>query len=168
MRMRSGSMYESYKDKSNEALQTGASVMQRRISIAVIIVLLGSVIALGILGGRAMFYRSEARSLFISTIQTESNESVSLVNSLSRTAGTNSSATLGRIRANVRTVETANRLYGSLEGGKTLLPAEIFTELYTILENYSSRLQTGMNTGDLQGDLLAKLEEMQALAAALR
>lgn len=158
--MRRQLLYGSYTDKSNEITQTGAALMRERVRMVLIILLAAAVIVLGVLGGRAMYYRSEARSLFVATMQTESGEALSLANSLSRTAGANSSATLGRIRSSVRAMETVNRLKGNLDG-QPFLPEEIFSELYTILENYSSRLQTGMNTGDLQGELQAALETLQ-------
>lgn len=165
--MRRHLLYGSYTDKSNEVMMTGASVMRQRIRTGVIIVLALVAIALGILGGQAMAYRSEARSLFVATMQTECIEAISQANSLSRTAGANSSAILGRIRSSVHSMENTNRIQGNLEGGRSFVPEETFTELYAILDNYSSRLLTGMNTGDMQGQLQTALEELQGLVFGL-
>lgn len=164
--MRRQLLYGSYTDKSHEAAQTGAGVMRDRVRTVLIVILLAGLIAMGILGGRAMYYRTEARSLFVATMQTESNEAVSLANSLSRTAGGNSAATLGRIRACVHAMETANRMQGNLDG-RAFVPEETFSDIYTILETYSTRLLTGMNTGDLQGELQTALEALQMLALGL-
>ena len=164
--MRRHLLYGSYTDKSHEVNLTAAGVMRDRVRTVLIVILLAGLVALGILGGQAMRYRSDARSLFVATMQTESNEAVSLVNSLSRTAGGNSAATLGRIRASVHAMETANRMQGNLDG-RAFLPEETFSEIYTILENYSSRLLTGMNTGDLQGELQAALEALQTQVLGL-
>ncbi|MCH5287837.1 MAG: hypothetical protein J1E43_10470 [Christensenellaceae bacterium] len=165
--MRRHLLYGSYTDKSNEVNQTGAGLMRERVRNVLIILLVAVIAVLGVMGGQAMRYRAEARSLFAATMQTESNEALSLANSLSRTAGANSSATLGRIRSSVRAMETVNRLHGNLDGGRTFLPEETFSELYAILENYSSRLQTGMNTGDLQGELQSALEALQVKISEL-
>ena len=165
--MRRHLLYGSYTDKSNEILQTGASVMRHRVRTGVIIALALAVIALSVFGAQAMAYRSEARSLFISTMQTECIEALNQANSLSRTAGANSAATLGRIRASVRAMEDVNRMQGNLENGRAFVPVETFTELYSILDNYSSRLLTGMNTGDMQGQLQAALEALQTLVLGL-
>ena len=161
--MRRQLLYGSYTDKSGEVMQTGAGLMRERVRIGAIIVLALAVAALAVLGGQAMAYRAEARSLFIATMQTECIEALNQSSSLSRTAGANSSATLGRIRASVRTMENVNRLQGSLDGGRAFVPEETFSELYTILDSYSSRLLTGMNTGDMQGELQSALEALQAV-----
>lgn len=164
--MRRQMLYGSYHDKSSEVLQTGASLMRERIRNVLVIVLALVIAALAVIGGQALAYRSEARSRFLVTMQTEVNEAVAQCSSLSRTAGASSSSALGRIRANIHTMDTVNSLRQSLEGAYYVLP-EKFTELYAMLDSYSSRLQTGLNTGDLQGDLQMKLEELQSLIAGL-
>ena len=165
--MRRHLLYGSYTDKSSEVLQTGAGLMRERVRTGVIIVLILAVAALGIFGGQAMAYRSEARSLFISSMQTECIEALNQANSLSRTAGANSAATLGRIRSSVRAMEDINRIQMGLEGGRTFVAEETFSDLYSILDNYSNRLLTGMNTGDMQGQLQTALEELQTLIFGL-
>ena len=161
--MRRHLLYGSYTDKSNEVMQTGAGLMRDRLRIGAIIVLVVAVAVLAVLGGQAMAYRAEARSLFAATMQTECIEALNQSSSLSRTAGANSSATLGRIRANVRAMENVNRLQGSLDNGRSFVPEETFSDLYALLDTYSSRLLTGMNTGDLQGQLQTALEALQAV-----
>ena len=164
--MRRHLLYGSYTDKSNEVMQTGAGLMRERIRNILILVLVLVIAGLGVIGGQALAYRREARGLFTATLQTECNEALSLSNSLSRTAGANSSATLGRIRANLHAMETANRFHQNLDG-HALLPDETFSKLYAILDTYSSRLLTGMNTGDLQGELQTALEALQTQVAGL-
>lgn len=166
--MRRHLLYGSYTDKSNEVLQTGAGLMRERVRNILTIALVLAVAGLAIIGGRALAYRAESRSLFVATMQTECNEALSLTNSLSRTAGASSSTTLGRIRSNVHTMDTLNQLHANLEGGgQYYVPVEVFTNLYTILDNYSNRLITGLNTGDLQGELQTALEGLQALISEL-
>ena len=161
--MRRHLLYGSYTDKSNEVTLTGAGLLRERVRTGLIILLLLAVVALSVFGGQAMYYRSEARSLFLATMQTECIEAINQTNSLSRTAGANSSATLGRIRSSVRAMEDVNRIHGNLEGGRAFVSEETFSALYEILDNYSSRLLTGMNTGDMQGQLQAALESLQTM-----
>lgn len=161
--MRRHLLYGSYTDKSNEFMQTGAGLLRERIRTGLIIALVLIAVVLGILGGRAMAYRSEARALFASSMQTECIEALNQANLLSRTAGANSAATLGRIRSSVRAMDDINRIRMGLEGGKAFVSEETFSELYGILDNYSSRLLTGMNTGDMQGQLQAALEALQTM-----
>ena len=165
--MRRHLLYGSYTDKSGETMLTGAGVMRQRIRTGVIVVLALAVAALAVFGGQAMAYRSEARSMFVATMQTECIEALNQANSLSRTAGANSSAILGRIRSSVHSMESVNRIRGSLEGGHTFVSEETFSALYTILDNYSSRLLTGLNTGDMQGELQAALENLSAMVSTL-
>ena len=159
--MRRQLLYGSYTDKSNEVMQTGAGLMRERVRMGAIIALVLAVAVLAVLGGQAMAYRAEARSLFAATMQTECIEALNQTSSLSRTAGANSSATLGRVRASVRAMENVNKLQSSLDNGHAFVPEETFAELYAILDAYSSRLLTGMNTGDMQGQLQSALEALQ-------
>lgn len=165
--MRRHLLYGSYTDKSGEVLQTGASVFRDRIRTGLLIVLALAVAAMAVIGGQAVAYRSEARALYIATMQTECTEALSMTSSLSRTAGASSSTTLGRIRANVHTMEAVNRFQGNLEGGHPFVPEETFSALYALLDSYGSRLLTGMNTGDLQGDLQTALETLQTTLSGL-
>lgn len=165
--MRRQLLYGSYSDRSRVSGQTGASVMRERVRNILVAVLILVIVALGVTGGRAIAYRSSARGLFVSTLQTECDTALGHCSTLSRTGGANSSAMLGRIRASVYAMDMANQYNGILEGGRRLVPDDRFTALYDILDQYANRLLTGMNTGDMQGELQAALEELQTLVAAL-
>lgn len=164
--MRRHLLYGGYRDKSGDVLQTGASVTRARVRNGLIALLVLALAVMGVLGGQAMAYRTETRALFVSILQTECIDALSQVNSLSRTAGANSSVTLGRIRASIRVMENINRLHLNLDN-RAYISDETFSELYTILDNYSSRLLTGMNTGDMQGQLQTALEALQTLILGL-
>ena len=127
----------------------------------VLLLLLLAVIVLSIFGGRAMAFRNDAKHLFISKIQLECGNALTLTNSLSRTAGASSSATLGRIRSHVYAMETINSLSVGLEGASGwLISEDWFTTLYGVLEEYSQKLITGMTTGDQQTALLGALQTL--------
>ena len=162
-------LYESYNAHGPSAPQTGAGVMRERIRSVLILVLLAGVIVLGVLGGQAMAYRAEARETFIGTIQAECDDALTLTNSLSRTAGASSSGILGRIRSHVHAMDTLNQINVGLEGGDSyMVSPTVFTELYTLIDNYTDKLRTGMITGDLQTELLTKLTELSATVNAIR
>ena len=132
-----------------------------RFKNVLLLLLLIAVVALAIMGGRAMAYRNEAKNLFISKIQLECGNALTLTKSLSRTAGASSSATLGRIRSHVYAMETSNSLSVGLEGSEGwLISEDWFTTLYGVLEEYSQKLITGMTTGDQQTTLLGALQTL--------
>lgn len=159
--MRRHLLYGSYTDKSTETQQTGAGQRRERVRNILVILLVVIIAAMGVFGGQAIAYRSEARTQLVAIMQAECRDAVSQTNTLSRTAGANSAATLGRIRSCVHAMDTVNTLRAGLERGRYFLPVETFTALYATLDNYSSRLLTGMNTGDLQGELEQELIALQ-------
>lgn len=166
--MRRHSLYGGYSDKSSEVVQTGKNLLFDRIRNVLMILLIAGIIAMAVYAGRAVSYQSDARELFVQTMQNEITEALSLSSSLSRTAGANSNTTLGRIRACVQTMDTVNQIQGNLEGGgRYFVPLETFSSLTAILDNYSSRLLTGLNTGDMQGELQTALENLQLLVSGL-
>lgn len=166
--MRRHLLYGSYSDKSSDVLQTSANLMWDRIRNVLVIVLILGIVAMAVYAGRAVSYQSDARELFVKAMQTEMTEALSLSSSLSRTAGANSNTTLGRIRACVHAMDTINEIHGNLEGGgRYYVPVETFSSLSTILDNYSSRLLTGLNTGDMQGELQDALEQLQTMVSGL-
>lgn len=132
-----------------------------RFKNALLLVLLLAVIALSVFGGQAMMYRNEAKTLFVSKIQLECGNALTLTNSLSRTAGATSAQTLGRIRSHVYAMETINDLSVGLEGASGwMIQEDWFTTLYAVLDEYSNKLITGMTTGDQQTTLLGALQTL--------
>ncbi|MBR4081000.1 MAG: hypothetical protein IKK21_04375 [Clostridia bacterium] len=139
----------------------GAPRWVTRFKNLLLLFLLVAVILLAVFGGRAMMYRNDANHLFISKIQLECGNALTLTNSLSRTAGASSSATLGRIRSHVYAMETINSLSVGLEGASGwLISEDWFTTLYGVLEEYSQKLITGMTTGDQQTALMNALQTL--------
>ena len=152
-------MYERYTSRSG-GMRSEGKVMKERIRTGVMIVLVIAVIVLAVLGGRAMSYQAEAHTTFVHRIQTECNSALNLSGSLSRTAGSSSSAILGRIRSHVYAMDAINQLNASMEGSY-LVNNDLFTSLYAMLDDYSDKLITGMVTGELQTNLTAALTSLQ-------
>lgn len=160
-------MYHRYTSRSG-GINPGNNRLRERIRTGVILVLLIAVVLLAIFGGRAMTFRSETHTIFVRRMQTECASALSLTSSLSRTAGANSAATLGSIRSRVYAMDVINQFNVSLEGaGQYLVDNDLFTELYSMLDSYSSQLLTGMSTGDMQTSLTTALNNLLELVNAL-
>lgn len=161
-------MYHRYTSRA-EGMQTSATPrMKDRIRNIVLVLLTVACILLAIFGGRAMGFQADAHTTFIRRIQTECNDALSLTSSLSRTAGANSAATLGRIRSHLYAMDTINQLNVGLQGaGGYLVNNDVFTSLYAVLDVYSDKLITGMQTGDLQTELTNSLADLSLLVSQL-
>lgn len=152
-------MYQRYTSRSGGGIQSGGSSLANRIRSAVMLVLVFAVILLAIFGGSAMEYRSESRTMYVRRIQTECNSALSLAPSLSRTAGASTAATLSKIRSYIYAMDTINQLHMGLDGGY-LVENEVFTNLYSIIDEYYNRLITGMVTSEQQTQLSNALTEL--------
>lgn len=151
-------MYRRYTSREGGAPYTGTPRLQERIRNILLIILTVSCVLLAIFGGRAMNLQAESQTTLIHRMQTESNEALTMTSSLSRTAGASSAATLGRIRSRVYAVDMINQLQASLTGtGGYLVSTEVFTEIYSLLDDYSDKLTTGTQTGDVQSTLTTAL-----------
>ena len=133
---------------------TGAPKLRERLKSILLVVLAAALAAALIYGIPAMRYRSEADELYVARIQLECGNAISLTNSLSRTAGANSSVTLGRLRSCVYAMETINSLSVGLNGASGwIIQEEWFTSLYSIIDAYATQLLTGMTTTEQQTSL---------------
>ena len=95
-------------------------------SSIVTLLLLVAVIGLGIFGGNAMKYQSSAHDLFVRKLQVECSTALQLCNTLSRTAGSGSSGTLGKIRQHIYGMQTINDLNVGLSGSSGWLVQETY------------------------------------------
>lgn len=159
-------MYQHYMSRNGGVMQPSGNLLWNRIRTAIILVLLVAVVVLAILGGRAMNFESESHVTYIRRMQTECNDALSMTTALSRTAGASSSSTLGKIRSHIYAMDVINQVNAGLGNGY-LVDGDIFTNLYTIVDDYSNRLITGMVTGDQQTGLTNALTSLQAVIAAL-
>lgn len=146
----------------------GSSQLRKRVQTIFILLLVAAVIALSIFGGSAMRYQSAAHDLFVSKLQTECGNALTLCNTLSRTAGSGSSSTLAKIRQHVYSMQTINDLNVGLDGASGWLVQEAyFSNLYALLDDYETKLVTGMTTGDYQTQLLQTITALYQQVEAL-
>lgn len=155
------SMYGHYRNAQKMGREKIGNSKRDRIRNIVIAVLVATVLVLTGVCAEMIRYRNEAHAAFANTMRNECNSAIVQTNSLSRTAGADSPAILGRIRSHVRTMDTINQINAALEHGDQYLVApSVFENLYTILDNYSSKLVSGMVTGGLQTELQTSLDTL--------
>lgn len=133
-----------------------------RVKIIIIILLAVALLGVGISGGQAIAFRSEAEELLTARALTECGAAVNQVNSLSRSGGSDTAGALGKIRANINAVEVLSGIRQTLYG-RDLAPQSSFTELYTIIDSYSAKLKNGTSTIEELtnlGDALTRLQTM--------
>lgn len=146
----------------------GSTRVNRLCRILLVVVSLAAAVSI-CFAVRGENYRRETYTAFINVIRAECNSAIVQTNSLSRTAGANSSAILGRIRSHIHTMDTINQLNADLEGNhQYMISTGLFTQLYDILDNYANRLVTGMVTGELQTQLQTTLDTLAAEASQLK
>ena len=104
-------------------------------------------LAVGIVGGQAIADRSRTKEMMATRALTECSDAVNQVNNLSRSGGSDTAGALGKIRANIKAVETMSTMRQSLYGG-ALAPQSTFNDLYAIIDSYSAKLKNGSSTID--------------------
>lgn len=84
-----------------------------------------------------------------SELRSEVQGALSSVNSLSRLGASTTSGMLGRVRQYVHGVEVINDLNVGMYGeiGR-LYPQSVFTNIYSIIEEYEAKLSSGQKVGD--------------------
>ena len=130
-----------------------------RLQGIVIAVLLVAVIIGLIYAGPAIRQRAEEDDLVRGRLLSECEAAVTRVQRLSRTAGSNSSQTLGEIRSYVYSMDVLNQVHFSLTG-RQLIDSSYFSTIYSLLETYWSQLLSGSDTGAMQTALTNALGEV--------
>ena len=155
-------MYHRYTSRGNGPMNANGNRLKDRIRMAVTLVLLLAVILLSIFGGQAMAFKADTHTTFVRRMQTECNQALSLTASLSRTAGANTAATLGRIRSCIYAMDTLNQIHVGLDSAEGYIVSnDVFTNLYAVMDDYSDKIITGMVTGDQQTALTSILTNLQ-------
>ncbi len=151
-----------YRYSTNRARgNTGAPGLKERAKTLLIIVLLAALVVGLIVGVPAVKFKNDARQLYLARIQLECGNALDLSGSLSRTAGTSSTSTLSKIRSYVYAMETINSLSVGMDGSNGYIISEDwFTNLYSIIDAYTSQLLTGMNTSEQQTSLYNSLQTL--------
>lgn len=145
-----------------------ARAMGGRLRSVLLVVLLVAVVLLGVFGGRAIIYQSKCEPAFVNRMLTECDAAMTTVNSLSRSGGAESSAILGKIRANIHAIDVINEVNNTIEGGNGyFVPTSVFTDLYAIIDSYSNNLKLGNATIEDQNNLDNALTSLRTLLSEL-
>lgn len=131
-----------------------------RIKTILLILMTVALLGVGIAGGKAIAFRSDAKELMIARALTECSSAVNQANTLSRSGGSDTAGALGKIRANVKAVDVLSGIHQSLYGGM-LVSQDSFMEIYNIIDSYSAKLKNGTSTIEeltLLGDALSALQ----------
>ena len=131
-----------------------------RVRIIIIILLAVALLGVGIAGGQAIAFRSDAEELLVARALTECSDAVNQVNTLSRSGGSDTAGALGKIRANINAVDVLSGMRQTLYG-HALAPQSLFAELYSIIDSYSAKLRNGTSTIEELtnlGDALTRLQ----------
>ena len=139
----------------------GTSAPAARWLPGVCVVLLIAVVLLGIFGGRAMIYRSQAEKTYANHMLTECNEALRLAGELD--GSTAAHILLSRIRASVSAVDALNEA-NNATGGGYFVPVYHFADLYNTIDSYYKNLKA---EGPIQSDLTKLKEGLNGLQQLL-
>ena len=88
-------------------------------------------------------------------LRSEMQHAVSQTNSLSRLGGSSTSLALGKIRQYIHGMEVVNDLNVSIYGESgRLFEQSVFDTIYSTLDEYDAKLQSGQKTSDVQSVLM--------------
>ncbi len=138
-----------------------------RIKNILIILMAVALLGVGIAGTQAIAFRADAQDLMVARAMTECGSAISQVNTLSRSGGSDTAGTLGKIRASINAVDVINGMMQSLYG-RALAPQTTFSSLYAVIDSYSAKLKNGSsaieeltNLGDGLTTLYGLIQEAQ-------
>ncbi len=154
-------MYRRYSQTGDGSMPL-SQVNRNRIKNIIILLLLAALAALLVISLPLLKNRDNNRALFIQTMQKECKEASNDTNTLSRTAGADSAATLSRVRSNVHTIRMLNSVSGSTGNGQLIEDERLLT-LQNMVDQYLQYLTTGMDTGGYTTNLQVALAELQEI-----
>lgn len=123
-------------------------------------------VVLAILLSNATAFKENYRASCLKDISYEVDSALGQVNSLSRTGGSNTTSVLGKIRQHVYAAQTLVEQYTQLTN-KSILPAQVFTELITTLDTFEARKLAGQSTLEQQTALTDSLTSLDNQLAIL-
>ena len=133
-----------------------------RLQTIIILLLLAGMVLTLIYAFPGMNMKRDEAELIRARLLAECEAAVTRVQRLSRTAGSNSTLTLAEIRSYIYAMDVLNQTHQSLTG-EVLIESSRFSNLYTLIESYSSQLLVGSDTGNMQTAITNTLSEVYAL-----
>ena len=151
-------MYRHY-SQTGDGNMPLSQINRNRIKNVIILVLLAALAGLLVFSLPLINLRDNTRALYIQQMQRECQDANNEASTLSRTAGTDSGATLSRIRSNVHTMRVLNSL-SNAEGNGSLVDENQLTVLLSQVDQYLQYLTSAMDTGQHSTGLQTSLAEL--------
>ncbi len=140
---------------------TGGQQLRQQAGKVLLILLVLAVVVLAVIGGNAMRFEAREQTLFRESMRSEANQAISQVNNLSRTGGSTTANLLGKLRQHVYAMQTLQQVHVALRGaGHQVVEASLFDSIFTLIDTFDARLQTGQQTKEPQTQLLTMLTEL--------
>lgn len=136
-------------------------------AVALIAALIVALVALGLWSAPALLYRGQSEGVFVRRMLTECDDALVLANGLSRNGAADSSATLGRVRADIHAINTINELHNNV-AGSYYVDTAVFTNLFSIIDSFYNNLKLGNVTMQNQTDLINGLNDLRVLLEKLQ
>ena len=153
-------MYRRY-SQANGNTVSPSQLKRERLKDLLILVLAGLLVAVSVIAFNTTRQQGSARSSYIQRVQSECDDALRQVATLSRNAGADSASILARIRSNLYSIRTVSSL-NIAQGGGPLVNEDRILTLQNTVDRYLTYLTTGMDTGEYQTSLQIALEELQA------
>ena len=147
----------------------GGQQLRQQAGKVLLLLLVLAVIVLGILGGNAMRFEGKEQTLYRERMRNEAGQAISQVNNLSRTGGSTTTNLLGKLRQHVYAMQTMQQIHVALRGNShQAVDASLFDTIYTVIDTFDARLQTGQQTKEPQTQLLTLLTELSTKVGAIQ
>ncbi len=141
---------------------TGAQHLRQQVGKVLSILLVIAVVVLAIVGGGAMRFEAREQTLYRERMRNEAGQAITQVNNLSRTGGSTTTNLLGKLRQHVYAMQTLQQIHVGLRGnGQQVVDVGMFDTIYSVIDAFDARLQTGQQTKEPQSQLLTLLTDLK-------
>ena len=142
----------------------GVSRTQRRLLSILCLILTAAVILLGVMAVRSGTFQKDYDSLIEKRFLNEAMQALNQYNSLSRTGGSSTSSVLAKIRQHVYALKALEEMNATLNGSDDRRVEEVFfTDVFSVLDSFEVKLQTGQASTQQQATLLEQLNYLVAV-----
>ncbi len=152
---------EMYQYAAQNRNRGGYITVRNRIMLIVMVVLLALVVFLGVRNISLSSFRGRTADSFYHGLSSNVSSAISTANRLESTTNSTTSYTLGLVRQYIYSMDQVNQMCANLTG-KTYVPQDAFTALYSDLENYQALVLTNKkSTVETREMLLTHLSLVQ-------
>jgi len=148
---------------------TGGQRMKQQMGKVLMILLVLAVVVMGIIGGNALRFGGKEQTLYREHMRSEASQAISQVNNLSRTGGSTTTNLLGKLRQHVYAIQTLQQIHVSLRGNShQVVDVSLFDSIYSVIDIFDDKLQTGQQTKEPQTQLLTLLTELSTKIGSIQ